>query len=227
MSAGSGARPLAGGVDDLGVGQAGDAAVAVGHEVLHGTAGAARVVEEHRVGGDPARRPVQEHRRGPGAELADEVGVVLARGHDEHGVDPAAQQGRRQLPLALGVLGARARDEQEPAGLRHGLDGLGDEGVEGVGEVLDDQPERRRRAALAQAAREVVALEAEGADGRGHPGRRLGGDAGLAVDHARDGLQAHARPSGDVPHRGSRCTHISPPPPRAADNVVNHRGRRS
>ena len=135
---------------------AGDPRVAVGDQVLDGAAGAAEVVEQHRVGLDPLRRAVEED----GARGGRDVAVVGAGGHDQQRVDAAPQQRADQLALALGVLERGGGDEQEPALARDGLDGLGDRRVERVGDVLDHEPERRGGAALAQRAREVVALEA-------------------------------------------------------------------
>ena len=77
-------------------------------------------------------------------------------------------------------------------------------GVERVGDVLDHEAERRGGAALAQRAREVVALEAELGDRLGDALGGRGRHPGLRVDHARDRLQAHARLSRHVSHRGSR-----------------------
>ena len=75
--------------------------------------------------------------------------VVRARRDDQQRVDPAAQQRTGQFALALGVLAGGGGDEEEAAVACGRLDGLGDRGVERVGDVLDDEAQRRGAAALA------------------------------------------------------------------------------
>ena len=72
------------------------------------------------------------------------------------------------------------------------LDRLRDRRVERVGDVLDDQAERAG-APVAQRAREVVAGEAQRRDRASTRAAVAGAHAGLAVDDARDRLQADAR----------------------------------
>ena len=195
-------QALGGGVELGRVGDQRDPLVAVGEQVLDRRACAAEVVEQHAVGVEPDRRAVEEHDRG--VHGAFEV-VVVARGGDEQqGVDTAAQQRLHELALALGVLLARRRDQQVAALASGRLDRLRDRRVERVGDVLDDEAERGGGAALAQRAREVVALEAELVDRVAHPRGGRHGDAGLLVDDAGDRLQAHAGPHGDVAHGGPR-----------------------
>ena len=130
--------------------------------------------------------------------------MVPARGDDQHRVHATPQQRGDQLALELGILLARARDQQVAARASRLLHGLGDGGVEGIRDVLDDQAERGGGATMAQAPREVVALKAEGGNRGDHARGGLVRDAGLVVYHARDGLQAHAGFFGNIPHRWPR-----------------------
>jgi hypothetical protein len=99
-----------------------------------------------------------------------------------------------------------------PARVRGVLDRAGDRRVERVGDVLDDQAERAG-AAMAQAAGEIVAGEAQPGDGRPHALGRVGPHAGLAVDHAGHRLEAHACGARDVAHRRPRHSRrLSPQP---------------
>ena len=61
--------------------------MALREQVLDRGARAADVVEQHRVGLDPPRRPVDEDDRGAGAELGQQVAVVVTGGNDEQAVD--------------------------------------------------------------------------------------------------------------------------------------------
>src|SRR5436190_4401659 len=162
------------------------------------------VVGEDAIRGQARRRPVEEHDRRAGAQLRHEVAVVPARGDDQHRVHATPQQRGDQLALELGILLARARDQQVAARASRLLHGLGDGGVEGIRDVLDDQAERGGGATMAQAPREVVALKAEGGNRGDHARGGLVRDAGLVVYHARDGLQAHAGFFGNIPHRWPR-----------------------
>jgi hypothetical protein len=79
------------------------------------------------------------------------------------------------------------------------LGGARDRRVERVGDVLDDEADGAG-APVAQAAGEVVAGEAEVGDRRLHAGGGVGAHPRLAVDDARDRLEADARRAGDVAH---------------------------
>ena len=192
---------LGGGVERRRVADVGDPLVAVSDEVRDRGAGAADVVEQDGVGVDAARRAIEEDDRDAVVELGLQVAVVVAGGDDEQRVDRAPQQPQDQLALALGVLLARAGDEDVAAGVRGVLDRPRDGRVERVGDVLDHEPERVG-APVAQRARDVVACEAELRDGRLDARRRRRPHAVLAVDDARDRLQADARAARDVAHRG-------------------------
>src|SRR6266508_1684187 len=78
-------------------------------------AGTAHVVEQDGVRLDAARRAVQEDDRGPGDDLGQQVAVVVAGGDDQQRIDRPAQQAQDELALALGVLLARAGDEDVAA----------------------------------------------------------------------------------------------------------------
>ena len=198
----------------------------VAQQVLGRGARAAEVVEQHRVGLDAPRRAIEEDDRGPGADLGLQVAVVGAGGDDEQRVDGPAQQAQDELALALGVLLARAGDEDVAARVGDVLDRAHDGRVERVGDVLDHEPERIR-APMAQRPRDVVASEAEVRD------RRLDARGGgrphavLAVHDPRDRLQADARGARDISHRGpahALLARLLQDPTTAVDNVVM-RGR--
>jgi hypothetical protein len=125
--------------------------------------------------------------------------VLRAGRHDQQRVDQSPQQAQGQLALARRVLLARSGDEDVAARVGSVLDGARDRRVEGVGDVLDDEPQGSG-AAPPQAAGEVVAGEAEATDGRVHARCRVGAHAALAVHHARHRLDAHTRGAGDVSH---------------------------
>ena len=113
------------------------------------------------------------------------------------GVNRISASVEHQFALTLRVLLAGARDEDVAAGVRLVLDGPRDRRVEGVRDVFGDQAEGTR-AAGAQAAGEVVAREAELADGLLDARSRVGAHAGLPVHDARNRLQAHTRGARDV-----------------------------
>ncbi len=106
--------------------------------------------EMHRVRLDQPGRAVEEDGARVAAVAARHVAVVGAGGHHQQRVDAPAQERGDQLVLPLRVLAGRGGDEQQAAVARRGLDGLGDRGVERVGDVLDDQPERPRRVPVAE-----------------------------------------------------------------------------
>ena len=131
-----------------------------------------RAVAEDGVDVDPDRRAVQEDdRRVAGlGQLAAQVGVVLAGRDHQDRVDRAAQEAQDQLLLARRVLAAGAGQQQVALGVGELLDRAGELRVERVGDVLDHEAERAG-AAVAQAARQLVAGEAERLDRRGDAAR--------------------------------------------------------
>ena len=187
-----------------------DPVVAALEQVRDPGAGAAEVVEQDGVGLDADGRAVEEHERGAGGELGLEVAVVGAGRDDEERVDRAAQEAADELLLALGVLLAAARDDDVAAGVRGVLDRARDRRVEGVRDVLDHEPDRPG-AAVAEAACDVVAREAEAGDRRLDARRRVGVHARLAVHDARDRLETDARGARDVAHGRPSHVMLSPP----------------
>ena len=128
---------------------------------------------------------------------------MIGRGRrDDQAVDPPLEQLADEVALQLGILVGAARDQQHPPAPQHLLDAAGDRRVERVADVADDQPERARLVPLAQRAGRVVAAEAELEDRQVHALLGLGTHVRLAVDDARDRLQADLRQPGDVVHGG-------------------------
>ena len=117
---------LAGREADGRVADEGDPSVPVGEQVLDGRARPADVVEQHGVGGDAARRTVQEDDRRARGQLAEQAAKVAAGRDDQQGVDRAAQEPQDEPALALGILVARARDEDVAVGVGGVLDRAGD-----------------------------------------------------------------------------------------------------
>ena len=69
-------------------------------EVLDAGLRAADVVEQHRVGLDAFRRPVDEDDLHAQLELGQEIAVVVPARHDQQPVDAALAELQRQLALA-------------------------------------------------------------------------------------------------------------------------------
>ena len=163
---------------------------------------AAGVVGDDRVGVDEARRAVDEHERGAGLALAPEVSLIAAARHDQQPVDAARGERLGELALAgrLLVRGTGEREHAVAAG--HVLDAAMDRREERVGDVLDDQADRRREPVVAsQRARHQVAPVAEDLDRVLHAPRQVRADVVAAVDDARDRGEAHAGEVRDVLHR--------------------------
>ena len=165
----------------------------------------ARVVEEDDVQDDVLlqgvlRRTVDERRRGAHVDLGDQVAVVVAGGHHEQAVHPALAQRPDQVALARRVLVGAAGDHEEVVRTGDLLHAAGDLGVEGVGDVLDDQAEAAGAFPAAERTGDVVAAEAERRDGGVDLLGRVRPYPHLAVDDTRDGLQAHAGLPGDITH---------------------------
>ncbi len=66
-----------------------DAPVALVDEPLYAGAGTAPVVQQHGVGDESARRPVEEDHGNAHLDLGAQVRVVVAGRHDEQTIDPA------------------------------------------------------------------------------------------------------------------------------------------
>ena len=129
----------------LEVAEEADPAVAGGQQVRGGREGAAGVVAQHAVGVDEGRRAIDEHERHAGVALGLQVGVVAARRHHDQPVDAAREERLRELALARAVLVGAADQRQHAAGTRDGLDAAEHRGVERVRDVLEDEPDARRR----------------------------------------------------------------------------------
>ena len=106
----------------------------------------AGVISNHRVGVDPAGRTVDEDRRGPGAQLGDEVVLTVARGHDDQAVDAAGDEVVDQLLLALALLVEARGEDGRAAPAGDVLEGAVHLRAEVVGEVLEDRGDGRAAA---------------------------------------------------------------------------------
>ena len=123
-----------------------DAPVAVGDQVRDGSLGAAAVVAEDAIGIDRRWRAVDEGEREAGSDVAQQVGVVACRGHDDQAVDAAREQRVGQFALAFGVLVGAAGEGHHAARARDLLDAAMDGREERVRDVLDDQADGARDA---------------------------------------------------------------------------------
>lgn len=186
------AQALGGGVDARHVADEADPAVAVGDEVGDAVAGAAEAVRQDDVGVDSPGRAVHEHRGHARLYLRLQIAVVVVgRDHDQP-VHAARAQRENQFLLAVRVLRAGTVDQQRAVGTGHLLDRAAQRAVEGVGEVLQDQPDACG-AALAEHPGAVVAAEAQRLDSLLDAPLGVRGDPRLAVDHAGDRLQTDSR----------------------------------
>ncbi len=195
------AQPLVGGEDVRRVAEERDATMPVRGQMRDGLDGATDVVHQHGVRHDVARGPVQEHHGRARPHLRHQIAVLQPGGHDEQPVDPAGAELQRQLAFTAGILVRRPGDHLSAAQPGDFLDSTGHAGVERVADVLQHQSDRAGGRASAKVAGTQVPPEPELVDGRQHA---LGGGrvhARLVVDHARDGLDAHARQPCDVVHR--------------------------
>ena len=196
------ATSLARGLDGGPVAEVGEAPVAVFEQVPGGERRTVGVVAHDRVGRDARGLAVDEDDGGAAAQLRGEIGLAVGHRGEDEPVDTAAQERRDRLLLARGVV-VEARGEDRDAVLeRRILDGA----VHGAGErVVDTADEQAEGARAPVGAAEVpgvqVGLVVEGAGRRRHLRDRRGRDVGLAVDDARNGLDAHAGEGGHVPHR--------------------------
>ena len=109
------------------------------------------------------------------------------RSGQDHDARTLAAQGAHQLELALGVALGRGHGDDEPLGVGLGDDAGRDRREVGVGDVGDEQGDRRRRAAGDGLGREVGGV-VESGGGLEHALAVLVVDlAGAAVERARRG----------------------------------------
>jgi hypothetical protein len=179
--------------------------VAAGEEVADPIGRPAAVRGDDGVGIEVVGRPIDEHERSPRAPIGDEVALVgRCRRHDEP-VDATGDELADKSPFALRVLVDAARDHRNAPRPGRILDGPGDRGGPGVGQVLEDEPDSCGLAvAPAEAARRQVGLVVELFDGALDAGEEIGRDGRLGVDHPRHGLQADPGQRGDIAHRRPR-----------------------
>ena len=173
-------------------------------------------VEQHRVDVEVVRLAVDADHRGARAQLAGEVGLVVAGRDEDQPVGAARGEGRGEPALPVGVLVDARGEDDDPARQGDVLHRPLDARRERVGDVVEQQPDRRRApVGEAQAARAGVGPEAQLVDRRPDPVGQRRGHPRLLVHHARDGLEADPRQSGDVTQgRPPAVAHGRVPDPR-------------
>ena len=128
--------------------------------------------------------------------------MIVARRHDDDPVDAPIAKRADQLALAARVLVAASREDEDVAGPSRVLDCAMERGRERVRHVLKDEPDRLCLAPEAPEHRRVRITSIVELLDRA-PDLRLErlADARLAVDDARNRLQADACKGCDVEHR--------------------------
>ena len=184
------------------IGEEPDAAMtALGHAADRSRRGLG-IVGEYGVRVEEGGRAVDEDEGEARVALAREVAVILPGGDDDQAVDAPRAERERELALEVRAL-VRARREREDApGARDVLDRAVHVREEGVGDVLEDEADARRHAiGAAQRAGRIVTPVPEHADRLVHAPGEVGIDRALAVDDARDRLDADIRERRDLTHR--------------------------
>jgi hypothetical protein len=149
-----------------------------------------------------SRGPVHEDHRHAGLEVTQEVGVVALDGRDHEPVHPAVAKPVDELALALRILVGAADEREHAPGASHLLDPAVNRGEEGIGDVLDDQPDAGRGAiGTPQRAGGEVAPVSEERHGLADALGEIGAHRSVAVHHARHGARADPREGGHVVHR--------------------------
>src|SRR6266550_170905 len=116
--------------------------MAVCEEMLHCFDGASQVVRGHAVRIEMPGRSIEEDEGGARSLLDVEIGVVVARRHDDDPVDAPVAKRADQLALAARVLVAASGEDEHVPGTSRILDRAMERGGEGVGYVLQDEPDR-------------------------------------------------------------------------------------
>jgi hypothetical protein len=192
---------FAGGIEVADVTDEGDALVAVVDEVFRRLPRALAVLDQHRVGADALRGPVEGDDGKPGRLLRLEVAVVSSGGDDQEPVDLALREEPYVVALLPQVSVRVAEDEGVAVLAGDGLDGLGADGHERVRDVVYHQA-YGAGALPFEGARQLVRPVAEPLYRVGHPGRRRLVDEGFIVYHPGDGLDRDPSLAGDVAQRG-------------------------
>ena len=146
-------------------------------------------------------RPVDEDERCPGALLAIEIGVVLARRHDNDPVDTPVAKGTDQLAFAKWVFVAAPSEDEYASSASCVLDRSMERRGERVRDVLQDEPNRLRLAAKPSQHRRIgVATIVELRDRPPNLRFQSRADPRLVVDDPRNGLEADTGERGYVEH---------------------------
>ena len=187
---------------DAEVAQEADTQVLPFQQMPDGVSRAAEVVRDDAVRVEMPRPPVDEHKRSPGAAFLVQIGVVGTCGNDDEPVYAALPERADQLPLALRILVAAPREDEDATLARGILDRAMKRRRERVRDILEHEADRLRLSAQATKRRSVrVAPVVELPDRLPDPGLELGANAPLGVDHTRDRLETDASEGGDVMHR--------------------------
>ena len=177
----------------------GDTGVAVRGEVPNARRRAGRVGRDHGVDVEPARHAGDADHRRPRGHLGREVRLVVTRRHEDQAVDAARGERGDQRPLPSGVAVDARSEHHQPAGRRGVLHRAQDGRGERVGDVVEQQADRRGAGVgAAQDAGADVRPEAEFVDRPPDPLGERGRHPRLVVHHPGHGLEADPGPGGDV-----------------------------
>ena len=191
------ARSIRGILDDR-IGAISDSFMAEPDQMLGGKPRAARIVGRDDIA--PLGRAGDEDGGHAALEQGPRSGRAAGIGEEDNSSDPLLEQAfeARDLGslLALGV----AEHDAIPARCGGALDLLRHFGIEGVGEIADDDTEDGR-ALMDHLARQNVRAISQLLDGPGDLEMGFGRDAANAADHVRDRGLRHAGAPGDVENR--------------------------
>src|SRR5262245_18079328 len=171
--------------DVLSIANVGNAVVSTIEQLLDRGFGACPVVDQDGVDFESVGWSVDADDLGPECHLSREEALTPGHRYDDQAVDAAgAERGDDLLFTTRIVVGAGHKDEVI-ALVRRVLHGAGQGGVEGVGDVVDNQPDRAGPWPLAaQVPGEIVALVAKLLDRLLYPRGPFLRDAGVTVDHS-------------------------------------------
>jgi hypothetical protein len=195
------ASALLGGADGRTVAEVREPAVPALEQVPGGEGGAVAVVADHGVGGHSGRFAVDEDHGRAASQLRRQVRLTLGHRGEDEAVDAATEECRDRRLLTCRVVVEAGGEHRDAPAQGHIFDRPVNGAGEGVVDAADEQAERARPAVgPPEVPRVQVGLVVQGARRCQYLRGRGGGDIGLAVDDARDGLHADARERGDVPH---------------------------
>ena len=211
QSVGVALQAVTGGSDVGQVAEERDTTVPRGDEMLDSLARSRPVRGQDGVRIEETRWAVDEDDREASLDLVAQVRVIEAGRHHDESVDAPRDQGTGDLTLLDRVLVETGGHDREPAFGRGIVDGAMDRAEERIGHVLEHEAEHPWAASSSSQARggqvgPVVQLPRGTLDPLG-PFVRY---PSLAVDDARDRLDADPRERRDITHGGATA-HSSPP----------------